>query len=96
MTGSERARLMRRLGDVLARDADLLAATETRDNGKLLREMAGQMAYLPEWLYYFAGLADKLQGAAIPSDRPNFLVYTRHEPVGRRSGRSSRGTRPCC
>jgi aldehyde dehydrogenase (NAD+) len=82
MTGSERARLMRRLGDVLARDADGLAATETRDNGKLLREMAGQMAYLPEWLYYFAGLADKLQGAAIPSDRPNFLVYTRHEPVG--------------
>jgi aldehyde dehydrogenase (NAD+) len=82
MTGAERARLMRRLGDILTRDAEQLAAFETRDNGKLLREMSGQMAYLPEWLYYFSGLADKLEGSAIPSDRPNFLVYTRHEPVG--------------
>ncbi len=82
MTGAGRARLMRRLGDILTRDAEQLAAFETRDNGKLLREMSGQMAYLPEWLYYFSGLADKLEGSAIPSDRPNFLVYTRHEPVG--------------
>ena len=81
-TGAERARLMRKLADLLARDADRLAAVETQDNGKLLREMQGQMAYMPEWFYYFAGLADKLQGEAIPSDRPNFLIYTRHEPVG--------------
>ena len=82
MTGTQRARLMRKLADLLVRDADRLAALETQDNGKLLREMQGQMAYLPEWFYYFGGLADKLQGDAIPSDRPNFLIYTRHEPVG--------------
>jgi acyl-CoA reductase-like NAD-dependent aldehyde dehydrogenase len=82
MTGFERAALMHRLADILARDAEELAATETRDNGKLLREMRGQMEYMPAWLRYFAGVADKLQGEVIPSDRPNFMIYTRHEPVG--------------
>jgi (Z)-2-((N-methylformamido)methylene)-5-hydroxybutyrolactone dehydrogenase len=81
-TGFERARLMHRLADLMERDAERLAATETRDNGKLLREMRGQMEYLPSWLRYFAGVADKLQGEVIPSDRSNFMVYTRHEPVG--------------
>jgi acyl-CoA reductase-like NAD-dependent aldehyde dehydrogenase len=81
-TGFERARLMHRLADIIERDAEQLAAFETSDNGKLLREMRGQMDYLPAWLRYFAGAADKLQGEVIPSDRPNFMIYTRHEPVG--------------
>lgn len=82
MTGFERARLMRRLAELIARDAHELAVIESTDNGKLLREMQGQLEYLPEWLYYFAGVADKLEGSVIPSDRKNFHVYTRHEPVG--------------
>jgi (Z)-2-((N-methylformamido)methylene)-5-hydroxybutyrolactone dehydrogenase len=82
MTGFQRAALMRRLGDLIARDAARLALLETRDTGKLLREMAGQLSYIPQWFYYYSGLADKLQGAAIPSDKPNFFAYTRHEPVG--------------
>ncbi|MQA82160.1 MAG: aldehyde dehydrogenase family protein [Streptosporangiales bacterium] len=82
LQGVERSRLLRRLGDIVAREADALAAVETRDNGKLLREMSGQMHYLPEWFYYFAGLADKIQGEVIPNGRANFLTYTRHEPVG--------------
>jgi acyl-CoA reductase-like NAD-dependent aldehyde dehydrogenase len=82
LTGFGRARLLRRLGDLIARDADALAEVETRDSGKLLREMRGQLASIPEWFYYFAGLADKLEGSTIPSDKSNFLVYTRREPVG--------------
>lgn len=82
LTATQRGRLLLRLADLVARDADRLAEMETRDNGKLLREMAGQMAYLPEWYRYFGGLADKLEGSVIPSDKPNYLVYTRHEPVG--------------
>lgn len=81
-TGFERARLMRRLATLLEREAEALAQVETRDSGKLLREMRTQMQYLPQWFHYFAGAADKLQGETIPSDRPNFFVYTRHEPVG--------------
>jgi aldehyde dehydrogenase (NAD+) len=82
LSGFGRARLMRWLADVIARDADVLAEIETRDSGKLLREMRGQLAAIPEWFHYFAGLADKLEGTTIPSDKANFLVYTRREPVG--------------
>lgn len=82
LSGFARADLMRRLADVLERDASVLGAIETQDNGKLLREMRGQMRTLPGWLRYQAGVADKLHGETIPSDRSNFLIYTREEPVG--------------
>jgi aldehyde dehydrogenase (NAD+) len=81
-TGFERARHMRRLADILERDAAELAELETTDNGKLLRETSVQTAALAEWLRYFAGVADKLQGEVIPPQNPDFLIYTRHEPVG--------------
>jgi aldehyde dehydrogenase (NAD+) len=82
LTGTERARLLRKLGDIIARDAELLASCESKDNGKLYREMLGQWKYIPEWFYYYAGMADKLQGDTIPSDRNNFFIYTRREPIG--------------
>jgi (Z)-2-((N-methylformamido)methylene)-5-hydroxybutyrolactone dehydrogenase len=55
MTGFSRARLLRRLGDLIARAAERLAEIETRDTGKLLREMRGQASSIPEWFYYFSG-----------------------------------------
>ncbi|MEV0766754.1 aldehyde dehydrogenase [Nocardia salmonicida] len=82
LTATDRGKLLWKLGDAIARAADNLAELEVRDGGKLLREMAGQMRGLPEYYYYYAGLADKLQGEVIPTDKPNYLVYTRHEPVG--------------
>ncbi|MBA2691455.1 MAG: aldehyde dehydrogenase [Rubrobacter sp.] len=82
MTGTERARLLRRFADLLGENAENLARVESTDNGKLLREMGGQLKGLPEWYYYFAGAADKIHGDTIPSDKPNFFVYTRKEPVG--------------
>jgi aldehyde dehydrogenase (NAD+) len=80
--GFERATLMRRLADILERDAAELSVLETRDNGKLIRETSGQTKSLPAWLRYFSGIADKLEGEVIPTDKSNFLIYTRHEPVG--------------
>ena len=82
MTGTERARLLRRLAELIADNAESIARVESTDNGKLLREMGGQMKALPEWYYYFAGAADKIHGETIPSDKPNFLLYTRREPIG--------------
>lgn len=82
MTGTERAKLLRRFADLLAENAKDIAAVESTDNGKLLREMDGQINALPDWYYYFAGAADKIQGETIPSDKPNFFVYTRREPIG--------------
>jgi aldehyde dehydrogenase (NAD+) len=80
--GFARAAAMRRLAALIARDADRLARIETRDNGKLLREMAGQVDRLPGWLDWFAGAAERLAGEVIPVERGAFHVYTRPEPVG--------------
>ncbi|MBV6762329.1 aldehyde dehydrogenase [Rhodococcus opacus] len=82
LTGIDRARLMRRLADLIAENAAALAEIETTDNGKLLRETSFQVISLSEWLHYYAGVADKIHGRTIPSDKPNFLVYTRREPIG--------------
>ncbi|MEM6108823.1 aldehyde dehydrogenase [Mycobacterium sp. 050272] len=82
LTPTARGRLIYRLGEVIAREAETLAELEVRDGGKLLREMVGQMRSLPDYYFYYAGMADKLQGEVVPTDKPNYFVYTRHEPVG--------------
>jgi aldehyde dehydrogenase (NAD+) len=78
---SQRGELLRRLGDLVAANAERLAELEVRDNGKLIAEVGGQLRYMPQWYYYYAGLADKVEGAVIPIDKPAFN-YTRHEPLG--------------
>ncbi|HUF88233.1 MAG TPA: aldehyde dehydrogenase [Thermohalobaculum sp.] len=82
MTPSERGKAMRRLGDLVAREAERLAGIEVRDNGKLMSEMLGQLRYHPEWWYYFGGLADKIEGAVVPIDKADHFTFTSHEPVG--------------
>jgi (Z)-2-((N-methylformamido)methylene)-5-hydroxybutyrolactone dehydrogenase len=82
LNASQRGALLRRLGDLIAREADRLGALEVRDNGKLFAEMGGQLRYLPQWYYYFGGLADKIEGAVIPIDKASTFNFTRHEPVG--------------
>lgn len=82
MTASERARLIYRLADILERDALELADLECRDNGKLRREVRAQWQYIPSFFRYFAGLADKAQGEVPHSDRNNFFIYNRREPLG--------------
>ena len=82
MTGFARAALLRRLGDLVTQNAERLARLEVNDSGKLYREMIGQLNALGGWYHYYAGLADKIEGRQIPSPNPNYLVYTRREPVG--------------
>jgi acyl-CoA reductase-like NAD-dependent aldehyde dehydrogenase len=82
MTAPERAEVLRKAADVLEGKADRLARLETTDNGKLLRETAGQTAAIPAWFRYFAGVAETARGETIPTAKPNFLVYTIREPVG--------------
>ena len=82
MTATQRGALMRKLADLIARDAARLAATEVRDNGKLIAEMGAQLNYVPQWYYYYAGLADKVEGATLPLDKKGYFAYTRREPLG--------------
>lgn len=82
MTGFERAAVLRQVAAGIAANAERLALLEVNDSGKLLREMRGQLTALPQWYYYFAGLADKLEGRTVPPVNRNYFAYTTREPVG--------------
>ncbi len=82
LSASARGRLMRRLGDLILENADWLAAVEMKDNGKLIAELGNQMRYMANYYYYYGGLADKIEGATIPTDKPGVFNFTRYEPIG--------------
>lgn len=82
LTATQRGALLRRLGDLLVENAAHLAEIEVRDNGKLIAEMSAQMNYMPQWYYYFGGLADKIEGSVLPIDKPGHFNFTRWEPLG--------------
>ncbi|MEU1785854.1 aldehyde dehydrogenase [Streptomyces sparsogenes] len=82
LSQTRRGHLLRRLGDLIAENAEELARMETQDNGKLLREMRGQLATLPEYYHYYAGLADKIHGDFLPTSDRQVLNYTAREPLG--------------
>jgi len=82
LNATARGAILRKLGDLITAESDRLAEIETTDNGKLIAEMRGQLKYIPQWFYYFAGLADKLEGRVIPIDKPGIFNFTREEPLG--------------
>lgn len=81
-TATARGKLLLRVADIIESEYERLAEIEVRDNGKLYAEMSGQTRYLAEWYRYYGGLADKVEGAVIPSDKPGIFNFTRHEPLG--------------
>ena len=97
MSGRERGALMRRLGELITADGRRRwRIAETQDNGKLLREMGGQVRGLPAWYDYYAGLADKIDGRVVDTGRADFFGYVSARARSVSSPRSCRGTRRCC
>jgi len=82
LTATQRGALLYRLADLVAAKAQELAEIETRDTGKIIRETSAQIAYVAQYYRYFAGLADKVQGAHLPVDKPDMEVWLRREPIG--------------
>ena len=81
-TATERGKLIYKLGDLISEHASELGELETRDSGKLLVETRAQSKYVADYYYYYAGLADKIQGEVLPIDKPNMRVFTTREPIG--------------
>ncbi|GAB2804752.1 aldehyde dehydrogenase [Streptomyces daliensis] len=77
-----RGALLRRFAELIGEHAEELARTETLDNGKLLTEMRAQLASLPEYFHFYAGLVDKPHGETVPAARREILNYTVREPLG--------------
>jgi betaine-aldehyde dehydrogenase len=82
MTGSERARILRRAADILRSRNQELAELETRDTGKPIQETrVVDVASGADCFEYFAGLVQSLGGEHIDLGTQGF-GYTRREPLG--------------
>lgn len=82
MTATQRGKLLYRLADEVAANAQRLAEIETRDTGKIIRETAAQIGYVADYFRYYAGLADKIEGSVLPIDKPDMETWVRREPIG--------------
>ena len=82
MTGTERARVLRRAADILRSRNQELAELETRDTGKPIQETrVVDVASGADCFEYFAGLVQSLAGEHIDLG-PQAFGYTRREPLG--------------
>ena len=79
---NQRGKFLREIGDLLKENAEILGKIETRDTGKMYKETKFQANYIAEYYYYYAGLADKIEGSTLPIDKPDMQVFTTREPIG--------------
>ena len=79
---NHRGHFLRAIGDQLKENAELLGTIETRDTGKMFKETKFQANYIAEYYYYYAGLADKIEGSTLPIDKPDMQAFTTREPLG--------------
>ncbi|AUX80003.1 aldehyde dehydrogenase [Sinorhizobium fredii] len=82
LTATQRGKLLYKLADLVAENAQKLAELETRDTGKIIHETSAQIAYVAEYYRYYAGIADKIEGSYLPIDKPDMDVWLRREPIG--------------
>jgi aldehyde dehydrogenase (NAD+) len=68
------ARLQERLEEI--------AATLTKEEGKILRESRGEVQRAINIMEFNAGEGRRLRGSTIPSELPNTFIYTVRQPVG--------------
>jgi aldehyde dehydrogenase (NAD+) len=81
MDAAERGRLMFKLADLIEQNAEMLAAMEALNSGKIINDARGDLRGVCNTLRYYAGWADKIEGKTVPV-RGNFLSYTLRQPVG--------------
>ncbi len=82
MSARDRGRLLYKLSQLIEQNANELAALETADNGKPIRESTYvDLPQVVENFEYFAGYATKIEGETIPVPGQMFN-YTLREPLG--------------
>ncbi|MCY2972045.1 MAG: aldehyde dehydrogenase family protein [Planctomycetota bacterium] len=82
MSAAERGRRINKLADLMEKNLPALAALESLDNGKPLRDSLNADLPLSIKAYrYYAGWCDKTHGKTIPVEG-EYFCYTKHEPVG--------------
>ncbi len=81
MSAFERGRLLLRLAERIADNADPLAQLEARDTGKPLKQARADMVATARYFEFYGGAADKVHGEVIPF-LDGYQVQVVHEPYG--------------
>ena len=77
----ERAKLIRKLGDLIAKHVPEIAQTETNDCGQTISQTGKQLIpRAADNFYYFAEMCTRVDGHTYPT--PTHLNYTLFHPVG--------------
>jgi 5-carboxymethyl-2-hydroxymuconic-semialdehyde dehydrogenase len=77
----ERAKLMRKLGDLIAQHVPEIAQMETNDTGQVIAQTGKQLIpRAADNFYYFAEMCTRVDGHTYPT--PTHLNYTLFHPVG--------------
>ena len=77
----ERANLMRKLGDLIAKHVPEISQTETKDTGQVIAQTGKQLIpRAADNFYYFAEMCTRVDGHTYPT--PTHLNYTLFHPVG--------------
>jgi len=77
----ERAKLIRKLGDLIAKHVPEIAQTETDDCGQVIAQTGKQLIpRAADNFYYFAEMCTRVDGHTYPT--PTHLNYTLFHPVG--------------
>jgi len=81
LRGRDRARILVRAAELLQGRTDDLAALETMQIGRPVREMRAQLSRAPEWLEYAASLAQTM-GGEVPDFGRGHVNYVVRRPLG--------------
>jgi len=82
----DRARILRRLADLMMDNADGLAALLVREQGKPLVEAKLEIAYAASFYEWFGEEAKRLDGRVIPQPIPDRRIIALREPIGVTAG----------
>lgn len=79
---ADRGALLHRVADLLVRDKESIARTETLDTGKTLVESRIDVDDVTAVFRYYADMADKEAGRIVDTGQPHVVSRVVHEPVG--------------
>lgn len=81
MAPKDRARILRRLSDLILEHRAEFADIESRDTGKPISQARTDVDVAARYFEFYAGAIESLHGDSIPAI-PGTLVYTLREPLG--------------
>ncbi|QJQ94081.1 MULTISPECIES: NAD-dependent succinate-semialdehyde dehydrogenase [Halomonadaceae] len=82
LTAMERADILMKWHDLMHEHQQELAAIMTLEQGKPLKEAAGEIAYAASFLRWFAEEARRIYGETIPPANANQRIVVTKQPVG--------------